>query len=348
MDELEVWKPIKDTPFYEVSSMGRVRSLERDSPFKETIRHYKSRILSASIQSTGGGYYAVNVGGAKGPRRLVHRMVAEAFLPNPEGRTQVNHKNLNTRDNRLENLEWATRQENIDHGVANGRYAKLPAETIVAIHRDYHSGLKTMAELVREHGATIKVVSFIVRGLRHTHLTKGLPVQPQFTENTGDFTVEEYRPLAFRLPGYQVSSHGKLLNPRGEEMNQRDDGRGYKSTHMGYVHELVARTFLPNPHGHRIVHHIDHDKSNNHASNLQWCTQSYNCLTNCRRGGMRRYHGASNKHSKLTDEQVLDIRAMRKDGVTSRQVSDFFDIPGTTVHEIVNDNTWKHLLPDSA
>lgn len=343
----EVWKPIAGFETHEVSSLGRVRSLGGDF-VRDGGRPYRHKGRLMALSPNVSGYLSVTVGGLyRGKRFLVHRMVAEVFLLNPEGRTQVNHKNLDILDNRVENLEWATRQENINHGVANGRYAKLPAETIIAIHRTYHSGEKTMAELVRQYGVTIKVVSFIVRGLRHTHLTKDLPVQPQFTENTGDFTIEEYRPLVFRLPGYQVSSHGRVLNPQGEEMTLHDDGRGYKSTHMGYVHELVARTFLPNPHGHRIVHHLDHNKSNNHASNLQWCTQSYNSLMNCRRGGLKRHHGASNKNSKLTDEQVLEIRSMHKDGITSRKISQFLGIPGTTVHMIVNNQTWKNLLPDS-
>ena len=97
---MEKWKPIENYEGYEVSSYGRVRS---------------SRILS---QYTGSwGYCVVNL---KGDVKLVHRLVAEAFLPNPDEKRQVNHINGDKLDNLLENLEWATPSQNIQHAVDNG------------------------------------------------------------------------------------------------------------------------------------------------------------------------------------------------------------------------------------
>lgn len=110
----EIWKDIPGYEgLYQVSNMGRVRSLGRTIIYKDGQKHfYKGKILSPGNGST--GYLHVRLG-SKGREAGIHRLVAEAFIPNPDGKIDVNHINGVKSDNRVNNLEWCTRAENMKH-----------------------------------------------------------------------------------------------------------------------------------------------------------------------------------------------------------------------------------------
>lgn len=102
---LEVWKPIKGYESYAVSSWGRVKNTETGD-FIAQEKNPK-------------GYMRVSIGSVGFRHHLkVHRLVAEAFIPNPDGKPQVNHKDGNNRNNSFTNLEWVTDTENKAHQKA--------------------------------------------------------------------------------------------------------------------------------------------------------------------------------------------------------------------------------------
>lgn len=109
----EQWKNIEGFPYYQVSNFGRVKSLKNG----------KERILKPKKHKTGYLHIALFKNG-KHYWRLIHRLVAEAFLPNPNNLSDVNHKDENPQNSNLENLEWVDHKTNINYGTGIERRAK--------------------------------------------------------------------------------------------------------------------------------------------------------------------------------------------------------------------------------
>ena len=101
----EIWKVIDDFPSYEVSDQGRIRNKKN------------GHILSPVPDK--GGYLRIHLGKDTVTKRI-HRLVAIAFIPNVENKSQVNHINGDKMDNRASNLEWCSALENNMHALDTG------------------------------------------------------------------------------------------------------------------------------------------------------------------------------------------------------------------------------------
>lgn len=113
----EIWKDVKGYEgLYQVSNFGRVKSLPRHRRAGNIFYTQKEHIMSQFDNSTGYKYVQLNVGQDK---RIffVHRLVATAFIPNPQQLKEVNHKNEIKSDNYVENLEWCTHKYNQTYGT---------------------------------------------------------------------------------------------------------------------------------------------------------------------------------------------------------------------------------------
>ena len=133
----EVWRDINEYEgYYQVSNMGRVKSLERKIPhWRGGERIQKERILKPITDHY--GYQVVNLyAGGKPKKHKVHRLVCQSFHDNPDNKSQVNHLNENKTDNRACNLEWSTAKENNNHGTRTERSAKALSKPVAQYTRD--------------------------------------------------------------------------------------------------------------------------------------------------------------------------------------------------------------------
>ena len=125
MQSTEIWKAIPEYEgIYEISNTGIVRSLDRCVDVVNngtaTVLHIHGRIMKYRPDKY--GYFRVSLTTKQGKHMLcgIHRLVAQAFIPNPDNKPTVNHIDGNKQNNNVENLEWATWQEQSDHAIRIG------------------------------------------------------------------------------------------------------------------------------------------------------------------------------------------------------------------------------------
>ncbi len=281
MEEIEVWKQIDGYENYEVSSFGNVRN-------KNT-----GRILKAS---SNGGYYSVGLSNIKTKSFRVHQLVAKEFLPNPENKPQVNHKDKNGLNNKLSNLEWSTNKENSIHRSAGVKQTTNQNLEIYRINPNTN-------EILEKYNSIEDAAKYILdnnnNNLKFNNIRSGISMVINNKQQTAygykwkkteqiTFENEEWREINIEgknTEGYFVSSLGRFRNKKGVIM------KDYKTHHSGYVylrvniqkyalHRLVAQIFIPNLENKPFVNHIDGNKINNSMSNLEWVTCGENNLHN--------------------------------------------------------------------
>ena len=168
---------------------------------------------------------------------------------------------------------------------------------------------------------------------------------------------------------YEISNHGRIRSldrivnksnggryfHRGRVLVAHPNSKGYPNvvlnhaetgrSHNARIHRMVAKAFIPNPDNKPHVNHIDANKSNARASNLEWVTPAENCQHSWRlgRGHTNIMPGSSNALAKLNEELVYNCRQRYLTGTTVKEMSVEFGVSWTTMKEAVSGVGWKHV-----
>ena len=133
----EIWKEVVGfKELYEVSNLGNVKSVDRYVCGKlNSKRFQKGKIMTA--QKNRKGYFAVILHkNGIAHYFLIHRLVAISFIENPLNKEQINHIDMNKKNNSVDNLEWCTNLENMRHSYANGGHSGFTEKQLEAVKRN--------------------------------------------------------------------------------------------------------------------------------------------------------------------------------------------------------------------
>ena len=176
--------------------------------------------------------------------------------------------------------------------------------------------------------------------------------------------TEIWKPIEDYEDSYKISSFGRVKSLDRKIVYGEDNGQyhtkksqilkptlsgGYETVSLSgktfTVHSLVAKHFVEGYQEGFVVNHIDYNKTNNFYKNLEWITQEDNIKHN--KTTLRGNFGERQKDAKLTDEKVVAIKKLLKDGTFSqKQISDLFEVSPTTISNIKKGKKWNHVGKD--
>ena len=164
---MEIWRDIEGFEgLYQVSNLGRTKRLYKND---------KEKILKPFFNRYGYLYINLYKEGKRETCR-VHRLVAKAFIPNPENKPEVNHKDEDKTNNKVENLEWMTRRENNNYGTRNERSRKSQTNDKKRSQPIYGINIKTNEKIefsstreAQRNGFSSGSIVHCLKGRRKTH-----------------------------------------------------------------------------------------------------------------------------------------------------------------------------------
>jgi len=263
----EIWKEIKDFEDYDVSNLGAVKNTSTKMISKINIKN---------------GYSYVNLVNNENKKTArVHRLVAKAFIVNDDiiNKTHVNHKDGNKLNNKVDNLEWMTPSEDIQHAIDNGLLESQARPVLQYskkgdLIKEYASIIEASKETSIDDGSICKVCKgngvnksaggFIWKYKDDTILAK--------IEKPDDLTVIK------NYPQYSISKTGKVYSHSRKRFLEEGEVDGYPRVYLTnnkkrkafFVHRLVAETFIPNPENKSQVHYKNKNKNDTRVENLEW------------------------------------------------------------------------------
>ena len=161
---MEIWKDISGYEgLYQVSNLGRVKSLDYNHTGRE-------KIMKPSVDKNGYLYVCFRKNGVKKWYKL-HRLVAQAFISNPNNYPQVNHKDENPFNNFVNNLEWCDAKYNINYGTRTERVAEKKSKQVLQIDKNTNkliAEFPSLTEVERQFGISKSSISKCCKGKLNT------------------------------------------------------------------------------------------------------------------------------------------------------------------------------------
>ena len=251
-------KNVEGLDDYRITKCGKVW----DNNKKEFIELYKSN-----------GYYTKKI---KKKWYTIHRLVALTFIDNPDNKPYVDHIDSNKLNNNVENLRWATQKENCSY---HGKKIEHPRR-VIQLDKDTGKEIARFNSLIEAAEAVGKTPSTISKVLIGKNQTGGgYKWKYENQEDERDELDTNEAASIDGFPKYMIFKDGRVYNTtRRKEVKpvKNLNGHCYVSLcHQGkksnkYIHNEVAKAFLPNPNNYKYVMHINKVKDDNRLENLQW------------------------------------------------------------------------------
>lgn len=287
--EEEIWKTIEDFPNYDISSFGNIKNNKTNKILK--------------LQKNYSGYLRVTLINTikKSISCIVHRLVAKAFIKNPENKPTVNHIDRNRSNNHINNLEWSTMSEQNYHSALVAKkerpliYKPVCKIDIITnnVIEEYNSISDAarwiidnkLTEIKDKNRNNISIISSKICAVANNKRNKAYNFKWKYiskeTENENENEI--WKEIPFEITekyDYFVSNLGRFKNNKNTIISNYKHDSGYKRISINnknfLLHRLVALTFLENQENKEFVNHKDGNKLNNSLDNLEWAT----CLEN--------------------------------------------------------------------
>ena len=159
------------------------------------------------------------------------------------------------------------------------------------------------------------------------------------------------------FPDYYVTKDGRVYSNKSgslKELKLSIDHDGYRTVGLYKkngrkrikVHRLVANAYISKESNKTCINHIDGDKSNNHFSNLEWCTPKENSIHACQHGLLKYGYPqriGTRKNARYSDEEIDKIKELYKNGYSQRKIGQMFGCDHSVISEIVNNKIYKKI-----
>jgi len=273
----EEWKQISYAPNYEISNLGNIKNTKTNKLITINyirLKKNKSRARPGlSVNGKSKGYY-------------LHRIVAHHFIDNPYKLPEVNHKDGDCYNNKVSNLEWISKEDNMKHASNEGLINRYKRKIIITNKNTREiNEFNKLVDCAKFLNCSNGYISQVCSGKISN---KNYDMEYEEQERKIDNIDIIWKPYP-ECDKYLVSNTGEIKNKKTQRLMMGSKQNGYRFVNLfinsstpkmnRLIHRMVAQTFLDNPNENPVVNHKDTNILNNNVNNLEWVTYKENMNT---------------------------------------------------------------------